>query len=105
MNYYYNNYRYIDNLHKMNVNQNNYIYLCLKCKDDYNIFQCKRFDSYNDADKEFKINFNSSKYYDNYISTMIPIPRFIPTYFHTPILNNVLSRSYVKAEIVNEIVK
>lgn len=82
------------------------VYLCIECKNDYKtLFQCKRFNSFDEADEEFKIKFDEYIYYDKYYSTMIPINKFVPTYFHKSIINIELSKLFFGSFIVKEIIK
>lgn len=90
----------------INTEWKNSVYLCVECKNDYKmLFQCKRYNSFDEADKGFKNNFDEPKYYDDYLSTMIPISKYTPEYFHKYIINLELSKMFFGSFIVKELIK
>jgi hypothetical protein len=74
---------------------NSYIYLCIKHNKNY--YECSKYDSYQIADKVFNEKY---KYEQNISSTMIPVCRFIPIYFHNYILHYKLSKIFIKNKII-----
>lgn len=97
----------------MTDNSKYYVYMCIECKHDYKkFFKCKRFDSYDEAEHDFKFNydefkFNFDKLYKNRknlpLPTMIPINKFVPNYFHSSIINSYLSKTFFESRIVDKI--
>jgi hypothetical protein len=78
----------------------NYVYLCVERKCNYQAyFECKKFNSFVDANKEYFDNSFGS------LSTMIPVSKYVPKYFHTYILNKELTNIYFKVKIVDEMTK
>ena len=84
----------------------NIVYLCVKEKEKekekmkhyyYSLnFKCIKFDTYEEADSYYKKKYNRRQ--EEY-STFMPLCRFIPSYFHEPVLNYKLSKLFINAEI------
>lgn len=80
------------------------VYLCVKDKN--NIFNCKPFSSFHEADKYHKqhrqyYTEDTDSHQQKYLqSTMLPISCFIPTYFHNFILHHKLSNLFIKNKII-----
>lgn len=72
------------------------IYLCVKLHENDKNYNCIKFDTYNEAD----IYYNSC-YKDTKVeySTMLPVCKYIPEYFHPSILNYKLSKIFINASI------
>lgn len=78
----------------------NIVYLCVKEKEKtehYSLnFKCIKFDTYEEADTYYKKNYNRRQ---EEFSTLMPLCRFIPFYFHESVLNYKLSKLFINAEI------
>lgn len=80
----------------------NIVYLCVKEKEKEKVehyslnFKCIKFDTYEEADSYYKKKYNRRQ--EEY-STFMPLCRFIPSYFHEPVLNYKLSKLFINAEI------
>lgn len=80
----------------------NIVYLCVKEKEKEKIehyflnFKCIKFDTFEEADRYYKQKYNRQQ---AEYSTLMPLCRFIPSYFHEPVLNYKLSKLFINAEI------
>jgi hypothetical protein len=72
-----------------------YIYLCVKYNKNY--YECSKYDTYEIADNVFNQKY---KYENNISSTLIPVCRFIPLFFHHYILHYKLSKIFIKNKII-----
>jgi hypothetical protein len=84
-------------------NDHNCVYLCLIHYDliHYNqYFICKKYDTFKKADNAYKNIYSNSNL--SGFSTMVPVCRYIPTYFHRFVLHYKLSNIFVKVRIQND---
>ena len=79
------------------------IYLCVKLRDKMEYFylnyNCIKFDTYEEADKYYKKSFEDKTIES---STMMPVCKYVPEYFHPMILNYKLSKLFIDAHIINK---
>ena len=78
------------------------IYLCVKLHDKMECFSlnynCIKFDTYKEADEYYKEKFENNVRVDS--STLMPVCKYIPEYFHPLILNYKLSKLFIDAHII-----
>jgi hypothetical protein len=79
------------------IPDHNCVYLCLIQYDQY--FICKKYDTFKKADNAYKNIYLNDNLFS--MSTMIPVCRYIPTYFHRFVLHYKLSNIFVKVRIQN----
>lgn len=72
------------------------IYLCVKEKTN-NRYVCKKFDSYQDADSYYRVNYDTSQVSK---STMIPICKYIPLCLRPQVINWKLAKITIKSIIL-----
>ena len=81
-------------LSNIGSNNSSNVYLCTQ-SDNFKPYKCIMFLSYLDANNYYKNNYNGKVIF----STMIPVCKFVPIYFHKYVLNRKLSNLLIKVEI------
>ena len=81
---------------KNNNDEPNYncVYLCVNEED---VFRCVKYNSFQEANQ--KCNRLYCNYNKNIITTMIPVCRFLPVYFHKYVLHYKLSKMFIKIKL------
>ncbi len=69
------------------------VYLCVKRK---HMYECKKFDTYQEADRYY---YNNNTYNSD-SSALISVGKFVPKYFHNDILHYKLSDLLIKNKII-----
>jgi hypothetical protein len=101
----FKNVSYISTVNNNDSNDNNnHNHMCVYlCVIENELFMCRKYNSFTKADNAYKNNYINKHYqeYRNFtgVSTMIPICRYIPTYFHRFVLHYKLSNLFIKVRI------
>lgn len=81
-------------LSNIGSNNSSNVYLCTQ-SENLKPYKCIMFLSYSEADNYYKNNYSEKVIF----STIIPVCKFVPIYFHKCILNRKLSNLLIKVEI------
>ena len=76
---------------------NTNVYLCVLTLK--NTFECKKFNTYKEADYYYNIFYYNNNEFPK--STMIPICKYTPSFLHEKILNYKLGKLFISTKITN----